>query len=80
MRDPRRTPYRDACGADPIRALYYAAILNGVVAPPLIILMLLLGRDRRIMGEHTSGRLSTVLIGITIAASLLLPILYLLAT
>lgn len=45
-------------GMDPVRGLYYAAILNGVVAPPLILLMLLLGRSDG-MGEHRSGRLST---------------------
>jgi len=35
-------------GIDPIRGLYYAAILNGLAAPPLIVLMLVLARDRRL--------------------------------
>jgi NRAMP (natural resistance-associated macrophage protein)-like metal ion transporter len=34
-------------GIDPIRALYVSAILNGLAAPPLILLMLILSRYRR---------------------------------
>ena len=64
-------------GFDPIRALYYAAILNGLVAPPLIALMLVLGRDREVCGEHTSGWLSTTVVGATVAVSVALPVLYL---
>jgi Mn2+/Fe2+ NRAMP family transporter len=33
-------------GIDPIRALYVSAILNGLAAPPLILLMLILSRSR----------------------------------
>ena len=62
---------------DPIRALYLAAILNGLAAPPLIVLMLLLGRDERVMGTHRSGRLSLTIVGLTIAFSVAAPIAYL---
>ena len=64
-------------GLDPIRSLYYAAILNGLAAPPLIVLMLLLARDRRVCGGHTSGALSTVFVIAAIAVSVGLPVLYL---
>ena len=43
---------------DPIRALFITAVINGVVAPPLMVLIVLLGADRRFMGKHVSGRLS----------------------
>jgi Mn2+/Fe2+ NRAMP family transporter len=66
-------------GVDPIRGLYYAAILNGLAAPPLIVLMLLLARDPRVCGTHTSGRLSLALLGVTSAVSIALPVLYLLS-
>jgi Mn2+/Fe2+ NRAMP family transporter len=66
-------------GFEPIRALYYAAILNGIAAPPLIILMLLLARDHRVCGEHRSKWFSTSLLLITIVASVGLPLWYLLA-
>jgi NRAMP (natural resistance-associated macrophage protein)-like metal ion transporter len=42
-------------GFDPIRALFYTAVINGVVAPPLLLLIVLLGSDRKVMGEHVSG-------------------------
>jgi Mn2+/Fe2+ NRAMP family transporter len=41
------------------------AIINGIVAPPMLALIALLGRDRRVMGRRTSGRLSTTLLWIT---------------
>jgi len=68
----------DLGGLDPIRGLYYAAILNGVTAPPLIVLMLLLARSRGVMGDKRSGALSTTVLVITIAVSTILPIAYLL--
>jgi Mn2+/Fe2+ NRAMP family transporter len=43
---------------DPIRLLVYTSVLNGVAAVPLILLIILISRNRRIMGEHASGRLS----------------------
>jgi len=65
---------------DPIRALYYAAILNGLAAPPLLVLMFMLGRDRRVMGEHRSGRLSVIVVGLTIVVSVLAPVAWLVAS
>jgi NRAMP (natural resistance-associated macrophage protein)-like metal ion transporter len=66
-------------GLDPIRGLYYAAILNAVVAPPLIALMLVLARDRDVCGRHASGHLATTVLVVTIAISVALPAAYLLA-
>jgi Mn2+/Fe2+ NRAMP family transporter len=36
-------------GIDPIRALYYSAVLNGAIAPPLMVIIMLVGGDGRIM-------------------------------
>jgi NRAMP (natural resistance-associated macrophage protein)-like metal ion transporter len=63
-------------GLDPIRALYYAAILNGLAAPPLIILMWLLARDHSVCGRNRSGRVSTAIVAITVVVSVLLPASY----
>jgi NRAMP (natural resistance-associated macrophage protein)-like metal ion transporter len=38
-----------------MRALVLAAVVNGVLAPPLLALVMLVGRDRRIMGRHAAG-------------------------
>jgi NRAMP (natural resistance-associated macrophage protein)-like metal ion transporter len=45
-------------GVNPIQALVYAAVLNGIVAVPLLALLLLISNNRTIMGEHTNSRLS----------------------
>ncbi len=43
---------------NPIAALVYVAIINGVVAVPLLVLILLVANNRSIMGEHTNGWLA----------------------
>jgi NRAMP (natural resistance-associated macrophage protein)-like metal ion transporter len=43
---------------DPIRALYYAAVLNGLVAIPLIFLILRLASDAKVMGKWTSSTIA----------------------
>jgi NRAMP (natural resistance-associated macrophage protein)-like metal ion transporter len=52
-------------GIDPIKALVITAIINGIVAPPMLALIALLGRDRRVMGAERSGTLSTTLLWVT---------------
>jgi NRAMP (natural resistance-associated macrophage protein)-like metal ion transporter len=51
----------DLTPIDPIKALFIASVISGVIAGPLIILMNLLGGDRKLMGEHTSRWLSKTL-------------------
>ena len=43
---------------DPIRALFLTAVINGMVAPPLMALIVLLGSDRKVMAKRVSGTLS----------------------
>ncbi|HQV03750.1 MULTISPECIES: divalent metal cation transporter [unclassified Novosphingobium] len=38
-------------GLDPMRALYWAAVVNGLLAPPLMVVTMLIARNRRVMGE-----------------------------
>ncbi len=54
-------------GIDPIRALFITAVINGLVAPPLLVLIVMLGSDRTIMKERTSGVVSRSLTWITTA-------------
>jgi hypothetical protein len=42
--------------------------------------MLILARDRRLMGEHRSGRLSLTVVGLTVVASVLAPVAWVLAS
>jgi Mn2+/Fe2+ NRAMP family transporter len=36
--------------------LFWSAVLNGILAPPLILLVLLLTADRQVMGDRISSR------------------------
>jgi Mn2+/Fe2+ NRAMP family transporter len=60
-----------------VRALYLSAILNGVAAPPLIVLIALLSGSRDVMGVHASGPVSRLLLWAAAAVSTALPVIYL---
>ena len=41
---------------DPIRALFWAAVINGVIAVPIMVVMMLLADDPKVMGGFTVTR------------------------
>ncbi len=45
----------------PFRMLYYTAILNGICAPPLLIIIMLISRNKKIMGGYTNSRFSNIM-------------------
>jgi NRAMP (natural resistance-associated macrophage protein)-like metal ion transporter len=55
-------------GIDPVKALVYAAVLNGVAAVPLLFLIARIARNKTIMGEYRSGALSNGLLWFTFIA------------
>ena len=52
-------------GIDPIRSLIFAAVVNGIVAVPLVLIIRAIGKDTTLMGEFANGRLSNVMLAIT---------------
>ncbi|HXB33641.1 MAG TPA: divalent metal cation transporter [Puia sp.] len=48
-------------GITPVQALLYTAILYGLTAPVMIIILLHIGNNKKIMGKHTNSVLSNVL-------------------
>jgi NRAMP (natural resistance-associated macrophage protein)-like metal ion transporter len=69
-------------GINPIQALYYSAVINGIVAPPLLVMIMLIGRNREIMKGETNGPVSNVMgwlttVLMTAAAAALLMSLFL---
>jgi NRAMP (natural resistance-associated macrophage protein)-like metal ion transporter len=48
-------------GIPPFRMLYYAAAVNGVLAPPLMALITLIGNNRSIMGQYVNNRFANVM-------------------
>ena len=45
----------DLLHLSPMRMLFFSAVLNGLLAPPLMVLVMLVGNNRSIMGEHVNG-------------------------
>jgi NRAMP (natural resistance-associated macrophage protein)-like metal ion transporter len=64
-------------GIPPIKALYASAILNGLAAPPIMVLMLLASRTS-MLGRWRSGWLSTVVVATAILVMTVLPLWYVL--
>ena len=52
-------------GIDPVKALVFTAVLNGVAAVPLLFLIVRIASNEKIMGQYKSGWLSKSLLWIT---------------
>ncbi|MEO7252879.1 MAG: divalent metal cation transporter [Casimicrobium sp.] len=60
---------------DPIKALFWSAVINGVIALPIMIVMMLLGTSERVMGQFRIGKrlrwlgwLATVVMAVAVVA------------
>ena len=65
---------------DPIKALYWSAVINGVIAVPVMALMMLLASDPKVMGcfvltrrGRCAGWLATAVMALAVAAMFLAP-------
>lgn len=68
----------NAIGIDPMKALVFAAVINGLVSIPLIFLISRISKNSEVMGIHTGGPLSRTMLMltffVTLAAGLILGI------
>jgi Mn2+/Fe2+ NRAMP family transporter len=53
---------------NPVKALYWTAIINGLLAPFLLVGILLVACDRKLMQNQPSSMLSRVVVGVTMLA------------
>ncbi|MBI2431151.1 MAG: divalent metal cation transporter [Candidatus Levybacteria bacterium] len=53
-------------GISPFSALYYTAVLNGIVAPPLLFIILIIANNKEIMGNRVNNRLLNIIGIVTI--------------
>jgi NRAMP (natural resistance-associated macrophage protein)-like metal ion transporter len=58
----------DFAGINPVRALFWTAIINGLLAPFLLVGILLAACDRKLMQNQPSSMLSRVVVGLTAVA------------
>jgi NRAMP (natural resistance-associated macrophage protein)-like metal ion transporter len=49
---------------DPIRLLLWSAVVNGILAPPLIVIVLIISNNPKVMGSFRNGRTLNVFGGI----------------
>ncbi|MBV9191491.1 MAG: divalent metal cation transporter [Betaproteobacteria bacterium] len=45
----------DFLNINPISALFWTAVINGVIAPPLLVLIMLAANNKRVMGRRVNG-------------------------
>ena len=51
---------------DPIKALIYTAVINGIVAVPILISIMKIANDRKILGNKINGKASNIIGWITV--------------
>jgi NRAMP (natural resistance-associated macrophage protein)-like metal ion transporter len=51
----------DFAGLNAVKMLFWSAVLNGLLAPPLVVLVVLLTSDKKVMLGRVNGRLAKVL-------------------
>lgn len=66
-------------GIEPVHFLILAATLNGLAAPILMVIIWFLARDKNLLGQWASGRISQWLLAIATLAMGSLPVFWLLA-
>jgi NRAMP (natural resistance-associated macrophage protein)-like metal ion transporter len=52
----------DFLGINPIKALFWTAVINGVIAPPLLVVVMLVSNNTNVMGARTNS-VATNIIG-----------------
>ena len=48
-------------GINPISALFWTAVINGLVSPPLVIVIMLVSNNRKVMGDKVNGRAANII-------------------
>ena len=55
-------------GINPINALVWTAVINGLLAPPLLVVIMFVANNKQVMGEHTNGAWANALGGLATLA------------
>ncbi len=50
----------DFAGINPISALFWTAVINGVIAPPLLVVVMLVANNKRVMGNRVNGKFTNI--------------------
>jgi Mn2+/Fe2+ NRAMP family transporter len=58
----------DFIGINPVKALYWTAVINGLLAPFLLVAILVVASDKKLMQGQPSSRLGWIVVAITTVA------------
>jgi len=58
----------DFTGVNPVKALYWTAVINGLLAPFLLVAILIVAADKKLMQNQPSSRLGWIVVAITTVA------------
>ena len=47
-------------GINPISALFWTAVINGLVSPPLLVIIMLVSNNKRVMGDKVNGAFTNI--------------------
>jgi Mn2+/Fe2+ NRAMP family transporter len=53
-------------GIDPVKGLFYSQVVDGLIAPFLVLLLLLLTSSRKVMGDFANGSWTKVMGGLAV--------------
>jgi NRAMP (natural resistance-associated macrophage protein)-like metal ion transporter len=58
----------DFIGVNPVKALYWTAVINGLLAPFLLVAILIVAADKKLMQDQPSSRMGWIVVAITTIA------------
>ena len=58
----------DFVSINPVKALYWTAVINGLLAPFLLVAILVVASDRKLMQGQPSSRLGWAVVAVTTVA------------
>src|SRR5262245_2264989 len=47
-------------GVNAISALFWTAVINGIVSPPLLVIIMLVSNNKRVMGQNVNGTVTNI--------------------
>jgi len=51
----------DLTGINPIRALFWTAVINGLIAPPLLVVVMFVSNNKKAVGQRTNGLFTNII-------------------
>jgi len=47
-------------GVNPMTALFWTAVINGFLAPPVLVVVMLIANNKKVLGAHVNGTFTNI--------------------